>query len=93
MNRNAFITRITLAALLTGAVLAFSGCSKKADSPEWNNKEDPATDDSKTQGGGRTDPNSVRAFKQQHNYRCKESDFSAEPDILLQQRDSADDLF
>ena len=93
MNRNAFINRITLAALLTGAVLAFSGCSKKADSPEWNNKEDPATDDSKTQGGGRPDPNSVRAFKQQHNYRCKESDFSAEPDILLQQRDSADDLF
>ena len=93
MKRNAFITRITLAALLTGAVLAFSGCSKKADSPEWNNKEDPATDDSKTQGGGRPDPNSVRAFKQQHNYRCKESDFSAEPDILLQQRDSADDLF
>jgi hypothetical protein len=93
MNRNAFITRITLAALLTGAVLAFSGCSKKADSPEWNNKEDPATDDSKTQGGGRPDPNSVRAFKQQHNYRCNESDFSAEPDILLQQRDSTDDLF
>lgn len=93
MNRNAFITRITLAALLTGAVLAFSGCSKKADSPDWNNKEDPATDDSKTQGGGRPDPNSVRAFKQQHNYRCNESDFSAEPDILLQQRDSADDLF
>lgn len=93
MNRNAITTRITLAALLTGAVLAFSGCSKKADSPEWNNKEDPATDDSKTQGGGRPDPNSVRAFKQQHNYRCNESDFSAEPDILLQQRDSADDLF
>jgi len=93
MNRNAFITRITLAALLTGAVLAFSGCSKKADSPEWNNKEDPATDDSKTQGGGRPDPNSVRAFKQQHNYRCNESDFSAELDILLQQRDSTDDLF
>ena len=93
MNRNAITTRITLAALLTGAVLAFSGCSKKADSPEWNNKEDPATDDSKTQGGGRPDPNSVRAFKQQHNYRCNESDFSAEPDILLQQRDSANDLF
>lgn len=93
MNRNAITTRITLAALLTGAVLAFSGCSKKADSPDWNNKEDPATDDSKTQGGGRPDPNSVRAFKQQHNYRCNESDFSAEPDILLQQRDSADDLF
>ncbi len=92
MNRNAITTRITLAALLTGAVLAFSGCSKKADYPDWN-KEDPATDDSKTQGGGRPDPNSVRAFKQQHNYRCKESDFSAEPDILLQQRDSADDLF
>ncbi len=92
MNRNAITTRITLAALLTGAVLAFSGCSKKADSPDWN-KEDPATDDSKTQGGGRPDPNSVRAFKQQHNYRCNESDFSAEPDILLQQRDSADDLF
>lgn len=92
MNRNAFITRITLAALLTGAVLAFSGCSKKADYPDWN-KEDPANDDSKTQGGGRPDPNSVRAFKQQHNYRCNESDFSAEPDILLQQRDSADDLF
>ena len=91
MNRNAITTRITLAALLTGAVLAFSGCSKKADYPDWN-KEDPATDDSKTQGGGRPDPNSVRAFKQQHNYRCKESDFSAEPDILLQQRDSADDL-
>ena len=92
MNRNAFITRITLAALLTGAVLAFSGCSPKEDNPGWN-KEDPATDDSKTQGGGRPDPNSVRAFKQQHNYRCNESDFSAEPDILLQQRDSADDLF
>lgn len=92
MNRNAFITRITLAALLTGAVLAFSGCSKKADYPDWNN-EDPTTDDSKTQGGGRPDPNSVRAFRQQHNYRCNESDFSAEPDILLQQRDSADDLF
>ena len=91
MNRNAFITRITLAALLTGAVLAFSGCAKE-DNPAWN-KEDPATDDSKTQGGGRPDPNSVRAFKQQHNYRCNESDFSAEPDILLQQRDSADDLF
>ena len=91
MNRNAITTRITLAALLTGAVLAFSGCSKK-DTPDWN-KEDPATDDSKTQGGGRPDPNSVRAFRQQHNYRCKESDFSAEPDILLQQRDSADDLF
>lgn len=91
MNRNAFITRITLAALLTGAVLAFSGCSKK-DNPDWN-KVDPTTDDSKTQGGGRPDPNSVRAFKQQHNYRCSESDFSAEPDILLQQRDSADDLF
>ena len=91
MNRNAFINRITLAALLTGAVLAFSGCSKE-DNPDWN-KVDPATDDSKTQGGGRPDPNSVRAFKQQHNYRCKESDFSAEPDILLQQRDSADDLF
>ena len=91
MNRNAITTRITLAALLTGAVLAFSGCSEK-DNPDWN-KEDPATDDSKTQGGGRPDPNSVRAFKQQHNYRCNESDFSAEPDILLQQRDSADDLF